>query len=394
MIAERAVPPSPLPAFTTEEFRSRTAALQAGVQTAGIDALLLTTEPDVRYVSGFLTRFWESPTRPWFLVVPARGEPVAVVPAIGAALMARTWISDIRSWDSPDLGDDGVTLLAAALRECVPEQGRIGLPMGPETHLRMPLADYARLREQLEPRAVVDATSIIRRVREVKSPAEIERIRAACAIADCAFDAVPSFAGTGKPLEAIFRAFQVTCLEAGADWVPYLAGGAGPDGYADVISPATPEPLAAGDLLMLDTGLVKAGYFCDFDRNFAVGRASDAARRAHETLYAATEAGLALARPGITAAKLDAAMRNVIVRSGWSCAGGRLGHGLGTQLTEWPSLMPADRTRLRAGMVLTLEPWLELSPGRLMVHEENIVLTESGAELLSRRAPAELPVLD
>ncbi|MEZ5905070.1 MAG: M24 family metallopeptidase [Geminicoccaceae bacterium] len=49
-------------------------------------------------------------------------------------------------------------------------------------------------------------------------------------------------------------------------------------------------------------------------------------------------------------------------------ASGRLGHGLGTQLTEWPSLMPGDTTRLRAGMVLTLEPWLELAPGRLMVH--------------------------
>ncbi len=384
----------PLPAFDVEEFRSRTTALQAGMQQAGMDALLLTTEPDVRYVSGFLTRFWESPTRPWFVVVPSLGEPVAVVPAIGAALMATTWIEDIRSWDSPDLADDGVTLLGDALRELVPERGRIGLPMGPETHLRMPLADFARLRERVDPRDFADATAVVRRVREVKSPAEIARIRAACFIADSAFAAVPSFAGTGEPLDEIFRAFQIACLEAGADWVPYLAGGAGPDGYADVISPATPAPLVTGDLLMLDTGLVKAGYFCDFDRNFAVGRASDAARRAHETLYAATEAGLALARPGITAARLDAAMRNVIVRSGWKCAGGRLGHGLGTQLTEWPSLMPGDRTRLRAGMVLTLEPWLELSPGRLMVHEENIVLTESGAELLSRRAPAELPVLD
>ncbi len=385
---------APLPDFDNAEFESRTTALQAGMQKAGIDALLLTTEPDVRYVSGFLTRFWESPTRPWFLVVPSLGEPVAIVPAIGAALMARTWIRDIRTWDSPDLADDGVTLLAAALRELVPERGRIGLPMGPETHLRMPLADFAKLRELVEPRALVDATPVVHRVREVKSPAEIARIRAACIIAGSAFDAVPSFAGTGKPLEAVFRAFQVACLEAGADFVPYLAGGAGPDGYADVISPATTAPLATGDVLMLDTGLVKAGYFCDFDRNFAIGHASDAVRRAHETLYAATEAGLALARPGISAAKLHAAMQNVIVRSGGSCEGGRLGHGLGTQLTEWPSLMPGDQTRLRTGMVLTLEPWLELSPGRLMVHEENIVLTENGAELLSRRAPAELPVLD
>jgi Xaa-Pro aminopeptidase len=76
---------APLPDLDTAELRSRTTTLQTGMRNAGIDALLLTTEPDVRYVSGFLTRFRESPTRPWLLVVAAPGEPVAVVPAISAA---------------------------------------------------------------------------------------------------------------------------------------------------------------------------------------------------------------------------------------------------------------------------------------------------------------------
>ncbi|MFP3548831.1 M24 family metallopeptidase, partial [Rhizobium sp. SIMBA_035] len=67
------------------------------------------------------------------------------------------------------------------------------------------------------------------------------------------------------------------------------------------------------------------------------------------------------------------------------------GHGLGLTLTEWPSFTPKDNTPLRAGMVLTLEPGAILRPGCIMVHEENIVLRERGAELLSPRAPAELP---
>ena len=72
------------PVFTPDEYRSRTTAAQTLMAAAGLDALFLTTEADIRYFTGYLTRFWESPTRPWFLVLPAQGAPVAVIPAIGA----------------------------------------------------------------------------------------------------------------------------------------------------------------------------------------------------------------------------------------------------------------------------------------------------------------------
>ena len=381
----------PLP--DAAEHRRRTAALQREMQTRDLSAILLTAEPDIRHVTGFLSRFWESPTRPWFVVVPAAGDPVAVIPSIGAALMAKTWITDIRDWPAPAPADDGLSLLAEALREAVPAGGRIGAPMGPETVLRMPQADFARLREMLAPRVFVDATPAVRAVREVKSPVEIASIEAACAAAGAAFAAVPGFAAPGAALRDVFRDFQIGCLKGGADWVPYLAGGAGPGGYDDVISPATAAPLAAGDVLMIDTGAVVDGYFCDFDRNFAVGRADDAARRAYHALYAATDAGLAAARPGITAAELYAAMADAIGRAGRAPIGGRFGHGLGMQLTEWPSLQPGDETVLREGMVLTLEPGVHAAPGRIMVAEEDIVLTAHGARLLTRRAPPDLPVL-
>ena len=85
-MAERAPPRG----FSAEEFEARCGRAQARMATQGLDALLLTTEPEVRYFSGFLTQFWQSPTRPWFLIVPAEGKPVAVVPNIGAACMRRT----------------------------------------------------------------------------------------------------------------------------------------------------------------------------------------------------------------------------------------------------------------------------------------------------------------
>lgn len=377
--------------FPAAEYRARCARLQAQMDAQGLDALLLTAPADLFYVSGFLTRFWESPARPWFIIVPRMGDPVAVIPAIGAALMGRTWLADIRTWDAPDPRDDGVSLLADTLAQIVPPTGQIGLPMGAETHLRMPLGDYQILCARLAPRRFTDATACVQRVREVKSPAEIAKIRNACAIAGRAFAQVPDFAQAGQSLAAVFRDFQIALLAQGADWVSYVAGGAGPDGYGDVISPAGAQPLARGDVLMLDTGAVKDGYFCDFDRNFAIGPASEAAKRGHHALWHATQDTLAALRPGLRACDAHALMTDALHAQGAQPAGGRLGHGLGVTLTEWPSFTPLDQTPLRAGMVLTLEPACIIGAGRIMVHEENIVLTDQGAELLSPRAPEHLP---
>ncbi len=196
------------------------------------------------------------------------------------------------------------------------------------------------------------------------------------------------------PIEEVFRAFRREALAQGADDTPYLVGGAGPGGYADVISPPSRRPLQAGDILMLDTGATWDGYFCDFDRNFAIKTADDAARRAYDVLWRATEAGLAAAQPGNSCRHLFQAMQGVIAELDDQNGDiGRLGHGLGMQLTEQPSHAEFDSTRLKEGMVLTLEPSLGYGDGLIMVHEENIVIRADGAELLTRRAPPELPVI-
>ena len=379
--------------FPTDEFRNRLARAQALMASADLAALLLTTEPDVRYFSGYLTRFWESPTRPWFLIVPASGGPVAVIPSIGAALMSQTWVTDIRTWRSPDYDDDGVGILGETLREATGKGGRIGVPMGHETHLRMPLADWNRLVAACPDRTFTDDQSIMHRLRAIKSEAEIDKIRAICAIGDRAFARVPDIAHTGVPLADVFRRFQILGLQEGADWVPYLAGASDQGGYSDVISPAGPEPLAAGDVLMLDTGMVRDGYFCDFDRNFSIGPPSAEVQSAHGRLIDAVDAAADIARPGATAADLFHAMDRLLT-GGQGSDAGRLGHGLGMQLTEGLSLIPADQTVLEPGMVLTLEPGVELGPGRIMVHEEDIVIRPDGPEFLSTRAGRGIAVLE
>lgn len=372
--------------FPADEFRHRVAQLQRHMAARDIDALLLTTPSDIFYVTGFLTRFWESPARPWFVVVPASGLPEAVIPSIGAAPMRRTWIEKIRTWDAPDPVDDGVNLLAETIAEHVPPKGTIGTPMGLETHLKMPLADFERLRTSLAPRRFVDGTEIIQRTREIKSPAEIAKIRDICHIAGRAFAGLTEIADAGRPLNDVFRDFQSLLLQSGADWVSYLAGAAGPDGYKDVISPATSKPLASGDVLMLDTGAVKDGYFCDFDRNLFIGQPSDAVLRTDEALWHATEDTFAALRPGMLACDVHRLLVDGLERRDARVCSGRLGHGLGIALTEWPSFTPLDNTELREGMVLTLEPSAFVAGERFLVHEECIVLNAEGPEYLSPRA--------
>lgn len=380
--------------FPTTEFESRLNRAQQLMSQQNIQALLLTTEPEFRYFSGFLTQFWQSPTRPWFLVVPKQGKPIAIIPEIGADYLRSTWIDDILTWSSPAPQDDGVSLLTQALKETVGLSGRIGVPMGAETHLRMPLADFDAIRAAYPSAEFVDAISVIRKLRLIKSEAEIAKIAHICEIVSGAFETLPEWAALGDTELEIFRKFKIDILQRGSDDVPYLVGGAGPGGYDDIISPPSDREIQDGDILMLDTGSVFDGYFCDFDRNYAFGHASDSARSAYNVLYQATEAGLQAALPGATCKQIFESMWRIIESYGPSASGvGRLGHGLGMQLTEWPSHTHFDKTVLEPGMVLTLEPGLAIAPGKMMVHEENIVIRDGCPKLLTRRTPAELPII-
>lgn len=386
---------APQRGFATPEFEARVTRAQKMMAAENLDALLLTTEPEFRYFSGFLSRFWQSPTRPWFLVVPASGKPVAVVPSIGAECLAATWLDDVRSWPSPQPDDEGISLLADTLREVGGRKARIATPQGPETHLRMPLGDFHRLGKLLPDVEFAEATDIIKNLRMIKSPAELEKISHICGIVSGVFETLPARLAAGMSEIEIFRQFKVACLAAGADDVDYLVGGAGPGGYADIITPPSSRRVGAGDVLMLDTGTMFDGYFCDFDRNFAFGHVNDETERAYAALLEATQAGFEAVRPGSTCTEVYWAMQRVLGRDYGNGSGvGRMGHGLGMQLTEWPSFAANDDTILRPGMALTLEPSITLPGNRILVHEENLVLGPQMPSYLTRCAPGTLPVVE
>ena len=381
--------------FDTAEFADRCAHAQAAMAQADIGALLLTSEAEIRYFTGFMTQFWQSPTRPWFAVLPSSGKPVAVIPSIGAPLMRHCYIDDIISWASPAADDDGITLVADVIRQHVTKGGSLGMLMGRETAVRMPLADLFALQKRLDAIHLRDMTADIQQIRMVKSPAEQAKLRHICGIVSDAFAHVPAWLQAGLPFDDCFRRFKIDALERGVDDVSYLVGGVGAGGYDDIIGPPVSKALATGDVLMFDTGCVWDGYFSDFDRNFGIGSASIEAQDAHKKLFDATEAALSILRPGITAADLFAAMDDVL-RPDQSFAGddvGRYGHGLGIQLTETPSHTAWDTTEIKAGMALTIEPSISYGNGFMMVAEENLLVHNDHIELLTTRAPRDLLVI-
>jgi len=384
----------PVRGFTQAEFEARTERAQRMMRELEVDAILLTTEPHVRYLSGFLTQFWHSPTRPWFLLLPLNGKPIAVIPTIGIAGMQQTWIDDIRSWSSPQPQDDGISLLLSAIRELPRRFGRLGMTLGIESHLRMPANDYKQLDSELADMDLVDCAELMLNLCNIKSIAEVDKIRYICELTSDSFSALPGFAQAGQSEREILRSMRIDLLQRGADHTPYIVSASGKDGYGDIIMGPSDRLLEDGDIMIIDTGTVYDGYFCDFDRNYAFGYASDKARRAYACVFQSTEAGLVAARPGATTTDVWQAMWSVLETGGARGNDvGRMGHGLGAQLTEWPSLTATDNTTLEAGMVITLEPGMEFETGKLMVHEENILINDTGAELLSKRAAAELPII-
>ena len=372
--------------FEISEFEHRLERAQRLMHQKDLPVMLLTTEPEIRYFTGFRTQFWQSPTRPWYLIIPQTGMPTAIIPEIGFDLMQKCWIDDIRCWPAPRPSDDGIKLLESILLNYT----KVGLPMGHETHLQMPLDNFNLLNKNLRINWH-DTTPIIRQLRMIKSEAEISLIKSSCDIASRSFDKIPEIASVGQPLSELFRSFKIDLLKEGADDIPYLVGGVGEPSYSDVISPPTGRRLSLGETVMLDTGAVYKGYYCDFNRNFAIGEPPSSVKKAYETLWKTTETALDYIRPGVSTSNLFQLMSNTLQTS--SSDVGRFGHGLGMQLTEWPSIANWDQTELVKNMVITLEPSIHVDGGGVLVTEENIVVRDGRPELLSKRAFRDIPII-
>ena len=384
----------PTRGFEVSEYENRLNKIQKLMFESKMDVILLTTQVDIEYYTGFKTQFFQSPTRPWYVLIPASGKPQAIIPTIGESGMRETWVDDIKTWTSPNPKDDGISILLSSINSLTKTHKCLGVPKTLESTLRMPLGDYEYLINALNGIEIKDANKILRKVRFVKSAAEIAKIKHICQLTSQGFIDLEGFLKAGESERDNCKRFKQHLLSLGADDTPYIVSGSGQEGYGSIIMGPTEKIIEEGDLFIIDTGSVFDSYFCDFDRNYAFGYIGDEAKKAYRVAYNATEAGFNAAQVGKTTSDIFNAMNDVLQKGGaLGNTVGRLGHGLGMQLTEWPSNTSTDNTVLEPGVVLTLEPGMAFLPGKEMVHEENIVITENGPEWLSIRAADELPVI-
>jgi Xaa-Pro dipeptidase len=194
-------------------------------------------------------------------------------------------VNDIRTWAAPQPDDDGVSLMAQVLGNIPRKFGRIGWEMGRESIIRMPIADFDRIRAACAGIEFADASPLIWRLRMVKSPAEVTKIERACQIASRAYAALPGQLSIGMDEHEVARLFRAELTRQGADAIPFMAVTSGAGGYDQIIVGPLERKLAGGDVLFIDLGATFDGYFCDFDRNFAVGEIDDETRRVQDIVW-------------------------------------------------------------------------------------------------------------
>lgn len=378
--------------FPPAEFHERARRTRLAMAKTGIDVLWLTSETNHVYFSGLHTPSFATRARPISLLLPVDGEPVVVVSRNqeGQALAA-SWVPDIRIHRG--LESEALAVVADILRERGLASARIGCELGEEQRLGMSYLGFETMRSALPQAQWVDAAPVLWQIRSVKSAREIAYLREIGAITGRAYQRMFTVARPGISESEVHREFVASLIAQGADGPRYGAIHSGPGNYRRIGGP-TDRRLAAGDLLWADTGVSRHGYWADYTRTLSIGRPSDAHRRFYAIAYEATRAMLAAVRPGVPIAELMRVCRRIFAREGLELgAATRVGHGIGADLAEPPSVVDTNETPLEIGMTLAIEPAVARDDGFLGV-EENFVVTEKGAELLSVASEPDLPWID
>ncbi|MGI6265148.1 MAG: M24 family metallopeptidase [Acutalibacteraceae bacterium] len=262
---------------------------------------------------------------------------------------------------------------------------------------QMPLADAAFWEEKLTGIELVRDKSLdewMRTERLVKTPAEVQGIRAAQALTDYGFEHILPLIRAGRTEREVALDLEWIIRKQGAEGVAFEfivvsgANGALPHGVP------SDKPIEPGDFITMDFGALLDGWHSDMTRTVAVGKVSDEQRHIYDTVLKAQLAGLASLHEGLPCKDGDAAARDVIDAAGYGEAFGHsTGHGVGVEIHEEPSLAPsAGDTVLQAGNVVTVEPGIYL-PGNCGVRIEDMALiTHDGHENLTA-SPKELITL-
>ncbi|MEV3982781.1 Xaa-Pro peptidase family protein [Nonomuraea sp. NPDC049758] len=357
---------------------SRLAAAQEATAKAGLDALLLTPGPDLRYVSGYDAKPLERLT---CLVVPASGEAYMMVPrlelpAAQASPAARLGLEFV-AWDETD---DPYSIAASRLGRVA----KVGLAD------RMWAMSSLRFRDVLPEAEQVLAGTVLRDLRMRKSPAEVAALREAGEAIDAVHRQVPELLRAGRTEREVGRDIAEAILAAGHATVDFVIVASGPNG-ASPHHDVSDRVIQAGEPVVVDIGgQLHNGYCSDSTRTYSVGEPPAEFAAYYEVLRRAQEAACAAVRPGVSCESIDAAAREVIAEAGYGDYFiHRTGHGIGIETHEEPYVVSGNDEPMEAGFAFSVEPGIYL-PGRHGARIEDIVVcTETGGERLNN-TPREL----
>lgn len=345
--------------------------LERKMRESGVSTLLITDPKHVYYLTGFLSNPHER-----FLgaVLQAGSEPFLVVPALDEeAARAAANIAEILTHGDTD---DPYLLLKKRL------QGTLGT-IGFEKE-QVSVAKFERMRETLAFSEYLDAGPWLRELRVRKSAAEVAKIKHAVNLIEQVLTESLRQVKEGVTENELVAEVEYQIRKLGADGPSFdsmvLSGEktALPHGVPGI------RQIRLGDPLMFDIGVYKDGYASDITRTFGVGELSAELVPIYETVLAANEAAIAAIKPGVTFASIDRAARDVIEAAGYGKYFiHRLGHGLGIDVHEFPSVHGENEYLLAEGNVFTVEPGIYV-PGVGGVRiEDDVLVTGSGVDVLT-----------
>ena len=344
----------------------RQTGLRRTLEAEGLDGLVITHLPNIRYLTGFTGSAALLLVRNDATVLVSDFRYATQAPAeVGGSAVVEI---DQRSvWDR----------LGRVLHDGVIER------LGIEAHI-MSVKDADRL-SGLTSARLVPATELVERQREVKSPEEIAAVRAAAELAQEALAEVLPRIRVGQTELEIGSDLERALRRRGSQWHPFPTIVASGERSALPHARTSPRPVEAGDLLLVDFGAQVDGYCADLTRTMVVGaRADERQRLIHGVVQSAQRRAIEYLRPGMTGREGDALAREVITTRGLGDAFGHsLGHGLGLEVHEAPRLSPSSDAALPLHAVVTVEPGIYFPGWGGIRLEDDVHLGPAGAECLS-----------
>jgi Xaa-Pro aminopeptidase len=353
----------------------RTERLGASLEGAGIDLMLVTNLVNLRYLTGF------SGSNGLALVGPATRVFVSDFRYIEQAA-----VEVDRSFDRITAAQDLIADLAALLPD-----GELSLGFESE---HTSVARHAAMRELLPERVtLVPVTQLVEKLRVIKDEHEIKLMTEATRIADDAFESLVAGGLKGRTERDLALALEHDMRLRGASGPSFSSiVAAGPHG---ALPHAQPRDVSVkeGDLVVIDWGAVFDGYCSDCTRTVAVGEIGADAREAYELVLSAQIEGLDAVRAGGDGKAIDRVVRDIIDGAGHKEHYGHgLGHGVGLEIHEAPTLSQRSTSTLEAGTVVTVEPGVYL-PGRFGIRIEDLVVVGADGIRILTSLPKALRVV-